>query len=250
MDPLIWIVVAGGLVAGFVQGMSGTAFGITVMAIWAWTLNPVLVGTLVVFGSLVGQVLSIGTVWRSVQFRLVWPFVAGGVIGVPLGVLALRHIDPLMFKSAIGLLLTIWCPIMLLSRALPRVTKGGKLADAAVGLVGGVMGGLGGLTGPAPVLWSALRGWERDTQRAVFQAFNLVMHSLTIALYLSSGTVPSGTWQLFVALALAVSLATRVGVRVYRRFSDVAFRQMLFGLLTCSGLILLATTLPKLLGRL
>ena len=109
------------------------------------------------------------------------------------------------------------------------------------------MGGLGGLTGPAPTLWAALRGWERDTQRAVFQAFNLSMHCLTIIAYFSSGTVPDSTLPLFLPLALAVMLSTFVGVRVYRRFSDATFRRMLFMLLTCSGLILIATTLPKLL---
>jgi len=42
------------------------------------------------------------------------------------------------------------------------------------------MGGLGGLSGPAPSLWAALRGWERDTQRAMIQGFNLAMQALTM----------------------------------------------------------------------
>ena len=247
MDQTVWIVMIGGIAAGFVQGMSGTAFGITAMAFWAWTLNPILVGPLVVFGSLIGQLLSIGTVWRSIDVRRVAPFILGGAVGVPLGVLALRHIDPVLFKFCVGLLLAIWCPMMLMSRALPRLERGGRVADAAVGLVARVMGGLGGLTGPAPTLWTALRGWERDMQRAVFQAFNLSMHCLTIAAYVSTGTVPNSALPLFAPLALAVMLSTFVGVRMYRRFSDATFRRMLFMLLTCSGLILIATTLPKLL---
>ena len=43
-----------------------------------------------------------------------------------------------------------------------RVHGGGKIADAMIGLGGGVMGGLAGLSGPFPTIWSGLRGWEKD----------------------------------------------------------------------------------------
>ena len=72
---------------------------------------------------------------------------------MPIGVALLQRIDPDAFRLAVGILLVVWCPAMLLARELPRVDRGGRLADAAAGMVGGVMGGPGGLTGPAPTLW-------------------------------------------------------------------------------------------------
>ena len=61
------------------------------------------------------------------------------------------------------------------ARDLPRITVGGRLADAAVGLAGGMMGGLGGFTGVLPTLWCTLRRYERDVQRTIIQNFNLAM---------------------------------------------------------------------------
>jgi hypothetical protein len=52
---------------------------------------------------------------------------------------------------------------------LPPVTAGGRIADAAVGLLGGVLGGATGLAGILTILWCNLRGWPRDEQRMVFQ---------------------------------------------------------------------------------
>jgi uncharacterized membrane protein YfcA len=167
------------------------------------------------------------------------------VLGVPLGVALLQRIDPVAFRLAVGLLLVVWCPAMLLARALPRVEHGGRLADAAAGLVGGVMGGLGGLTGPAPTLWVTLRGWGRDAQRGVFQAFNQAMHALTMATLLASGTFPAEAWPLCGVAAPAMLLPALLGARLYRRFSDTAFRRVVLGLLAVSGLVLLATTVPK-----
>ncbi|MEO8714770.1 MAG: sulfite exporter TauE/SafE family protein [Acetobacteraceae bacterium] len=247
LDPLIAIVAVGAAVGGFVQGLSGFAFGLTAMAIWAWSIDPLLAGPLVVFGTLVGQLLSIGSVRRGLDAGLIWPFLAGGVLGVPLGVALLRYVDPLAFRMGVGVLLLLWCPAMLLARDLPRVTRGGRLADAAVGWIGGIMCGLGGLNGPAPTLWTTLRGWDRDRQRAVFQVFSLVTQALTMATYLAAGTVPAGAARLFAVAAPAMLLPTLLGARLYRRFSDAMFRRIVLGLLTLSGAILVATTVPRLL---
>ncbi|MFC7477596.1 sulfite exporter TauE/SafE family protein [Dankookia sp. GCM10030260] len=246
MDPLIGVVALGAAAGGFVQGLSGFAFGLVALSIWAWVLDPVLAGPLTVFCSLLGQLLSIGSLRGSLDMRRALPFILGGVVGVPIGVALLQRIDPVAFRLAVGLLLVVWCPAMLLARALPRITRGGGAADAAAGLVGGVMGGIGGLTGPAPTLWVTLRGWGRDAQRGVFQAFNLAMHALTLATLLASGTFPAAAWPLCLVAAPAMLLPALLGARLYRRFSDAAFRRVVLGLLALSGLVLVAGSLPKL----
>src|SRR5947208_4357079 len=224
--PLIAAVALGAALGGFVQGLSGFAFGLVALGIWAWSVDPTVAGPLVVFGSLIGQLLSLHTVRGGFDRGRVLPFILGGLIGVPIGVALLRLIDPLGFKLAVGIILLIWCPAMLLLRDLPRVSGGGCWADAVVGSIGGVMGGLGGLTGPAPTLWCALRGWGRDAQRAVFQSFNLVMQALTLGIYAASGLLTAEAGQMFVLIAPAMIVPTLIGARLYRRFSEVAFRRL------------------------
>ncbi len=247
MDSPFLIVAAGAAVAGFVQGLSGFAFGLVAMGIWAWSLDPVLAGPLVVFGSLIGQLLASASLWRLTNPWRAWPLVAGGVLGVPFGVALLGYMNPLVFKASVGLLLMVWCPIMLFARDLPRIRWGGKWADAGVGWIGGIMGGLGGLTGPAPILWATLRGWDRHAQRAMFQVFNIAMHSLTLTMYIASGTVPRGAWPLFAVMVPAMLAPSIVGYRLYHRVSDITFRRVVLGLLTASGAVLIVTSLAKLI---
>jgi uncharacterized membrane protein YfcA len=113
--------------------------------------------------------------------------------------------------------------------------------------VGGVMGGLGGLTGPAPTLWCALRGWDRDTQRVVFQSFNLVMQAVTMVAYVATGTIGLETLWLFAIVAPAMLVPTLLGAILYRRFSDAGFQRLILLLLTASGAILVASSVPRLL---
>jgi uncharacterized membrane protein YfcA len=247
MNSLLLHVILGACAAGFVQGLSGFAFGLVAMTFWAWSVSPALAGPMVVFGSLIGQLLSVGTVRHGFDWRRTLPFVIGGVLGVPLGSALLPHMNQTVFKATIGVLLTVWCPTMLLIRDLPRV-RGGRLADAGVGLVGGIMGGLGGLSGPAPTLWCTLRGWDKDAQRAVFQSFNLTMHATTLTVYAASGLITRETIGYFGVVAPSILIPTLVGARLYARFSETLFRRMVLILLLISGIVLLVSSIPHLAG--
>ena len=248
MDSLYVVVAAGAMTAGFVQGLSGFGFGMVAMSFWAWTVDPKLAAAMAVFGALTGQLLAAFTVRRGFALGRLLPFIAGGLVGIPLGVRLLPHLDPLLFKAFIGGLLAIWCPIMLFAARLPRIAVGGRLADAAVGAVGGIMGGIGGFTGVIPTLWCTLRGFDRDVQRAVIQNFNLSMLIVTMASYVFTGLVTREMLPLFAVIVPAMLVPTLWGTRVYVGISDLAFRRVVLGLLTISGLALLASSLPGLLA--
>jgi len=242
-------VLLGAAAGGLVQGLSGFAFGLIAMAFWAWAVPPQLAGPMVVFGSLVGQLLGLRTVRGHVQWRRVAPFIIGGFLGVPLGAALLPHIDQTVFKLLVGALLTAWSAAMLLIRELPRLVAGGRLADGAAGLVGGAMGGIAGLTGPAPILWCTLRGWDRDVQRAIFQTFNIAMHTLTMTIYVGFGLITGEALRLFALIAPTLFIPTLIGARLYRHLSVFAFRRLVLLLLLLSGVMLLGGSLPELLRR-
>lgn len=246
MSPLLALAL-GAAAGGFIQGLSGFAFGLDALGIWAWSVDATSADPMVVFGSLLGQSLSFATVRRAIDVRRLLPVVAGGVCGIPAGVALLHRIDPLGFKLVVGMILVVWCPFARVAGDLPRVTRGGRLADAAAGWLGGPMGGLGGLTGPAPTLWCSLRGWDRDSQRAIFQSFNFVMQGLTIAAYVATGTIGAKMLALFAVEAPAMLVPTLFGAQIHRRFSEAGFRRLILLLLTGSGMVLVATSLSRLL---
>jgi uncharacterized protein len=202
---------------------------------------------MVVFGSLLGQLFALHTVRRTLALGLVVPFIVGGVIGVPIGAALLPYVEQSTFKTAIGVLLTLWSLGMLLARDLPRVSRGGRLADGCAGMIGGAMGGLAGLSGPAPILWCTLRGWDRETQRAVFQSFNLSMATLTIAIYFGLGLIRGDALRAFALIAPAMLIPTLLGAHLYRRIGINAFRRMVLVLLLVSGIMLLVGSVPQLL---
>ena len=247
---LVAIVALGAVVAGFVQGLSGFAFGMVAMSIWAWSVDPRLAAVLSVFGALVGQIIAAVTVRRAFERTLMWPFLAGGVLGVPLGIWLLPRFDVPLFQACLGVLLAVWCPLMLFSDRLPAIRWGGRPADAVIGGIGGVMGGIGGFAGVVPTLWCTLRQMPRDQQRAVIQNFNLAMQTVAFILHVGSGNVSWNMVPLLTLVAVAVLVPVLLGGRLYAGISEAGFRKIVLGLLTASGFALLAASLPVLLRRL
>lgn len=241
------IVALGAAVAGFVQGLSGFAFGLVAMSIWVWVIDPQLAAALAVSGALAGQVIAAFTVRRGFAIGLLAPFVLGGLAGVPLGAFLLPHLDIHWFKAVLGAVLVLWCPAMLLSKDLPRITFGGRIADAVVGLGGGVLGGLGGFTGTLPTLWCTLRGYERDVQRAVIQNFNLSMLAVTLVVYIASGLITRSMLPMIGLVLPAMLVPALIGARIYVGLSEAGFRRIVLSLLTASGVALLVSALPHLL---
>ncbi len=250
MDQVYLLTAIGAAVAGFVQGLSGFAFGLVAMSFWAWVLDPQLAACLAVFGALTGQILAALTVRRGFDLKLLMPFILGGLAGIPLGVWALPQLNIDWFKALLGGLLVLWCPCMLFAKNLPRITGGGKLGDAVAGMAGGVLSGIGGFSGTVPTLWCTLRGFQKDAQRAVIQNFNLSMLAVTMATYLATGMVTRQILPFFAIVAPAMLIPTLVGARLYIGISEARFRQIVLGLLTISGIMLLASSVPRIVSAL
>ena len=166
------------------------------------------------------------------------PLILGGWIGVPIGVFFLRNADPQNFRLAVGVLLTLYCLFALFVRDPGVVKRGGRGLDAVFGLIGGMLGGLGGMSGFLPAIWTQLRGWRRDLRRATMQAYNIAMHVMTIAIYAASGTLAHADVRQFLIVAPAMLIPSYLGARLFRRFSDRAFTRAVLVALLASGLAL------------
>lgn len=247
MDFTLLIVALGAMVAGFIQGLSGFAFGLVAMSIWIWVLDPKIAAVLTVFGALSGQIIATFSVRRGFNLKLLLPFVLGGIVGIPFGIMLLPQINPIWFKAFLGTLLVIWCPIMLFSKQLPTLNINNRFTNSLVGMVGGTMGALGGFSGVIPTLWCTLCGYNRDNQRLIIQNFNLSILVVTMVTYAGTGMVTREILLMFAIVGPAMFIPTFLGTRLYIGISDVLFRQIILSLLTLSGVALLSTSLPLLL---
>jgi uncharacterized membrane protein YfcA len=237
------VMVLGALCGGFVTGLAGFGTGLTALAFWLHVVDPVVAAALVVACSVVGQAQSLYTVRRAITWGRAWPFLAGGILGAPLGAASLQMIAPQTLKVFLGILLIGYTGVMLGLRRFPIIAWGGKAADGMIGFGGGALGGLAGLSGPLPTIWCGLRGWNADAQRAVYQPFNLIILAIVLCTYIAQGTMTGEIWRLIFMCTPATVLGTFLGIRTYGRVNDRQFRALVLWLLLVSGMVLTVSNL-------
>jgi uncharacterized membrane protein YfcA len=193
------------------------------------TIVPVLLAC-----SITTQLFSIAKLRHTMEWRRMLPFLLGGFLGIPLGAALLRDTDPRRFAVSFGAFLIVYGVFMLLRPGL-TVRHGGRFADAACGLIGGVTGGAIAFPGAAPAIWCGLRGLSKDVQRGIVQPFILVMQIATLAYFSRLGILTSSTIASYLVCAPAVLFGTWLGLRLFDRIDDAAFRRVVLIFLIVSG---------------
>jgi uncharacterized membrane protein YfcA len=221
----------------FVAGLSGFAFGLVAASLWLYMLTPVQSATLIVAFGLLIQSYSVWKLRHALDWRSLWPFVVSAALGVPVGVSLLTWSDPRSIRLAIGLFLMLYSAYALFRPTLKLTT--GRAGDAVVGFLNGVLGGLTGLAGILVTIWCGLRGWPKDVQRTIFQPVAVAIFLMS-ALWLGvKGTVTVETMRLFAMGLPCVMAGTWLGLKLFGRIGEAAFRNIVLVLLFVSGATLM-----------
>ena len=244
------IVLVGAFAGGLVSGLTGFGTGITALPIWLCALAPALASPLVVICSLIGQAQTLPTIWHAIDFRRCLPFIAGGLAGVPFGAYLLPFVSIPIFRLVVGTLLVVYCGFTLAGRFTFRVRSGGRAADASIGLVGGVFGGLAGLSGPPITIWAGLRGWAKDERRAVFQAFNTSILTFALVAQAVAGLMTIELAELVLVALPGTVIGSWIGRRAYDKLNAAKFEKAVLVVLFLSGFALLLGGLQALHGQL
>ena len=231
-------IAVGAFLAAFASGLAGFAFALVASGVLLNVLPPIEAVPVILAGSILSQFATLPALRHAIRWRRLWPFLVGGALGVPFGVELLRIADPGAFRFGVGVFLVAYSGYMLLRPQPAPLDFGGRAADGAIGLVGGLMGGLAGLSGAIPTIWCGLRGWPKDEQRGVYQPYIVAMQFLALAWLGGTGGVTREAAGLFLPTLPALALGLWLGTRAYARVDDAQFRRIVLWLLMFSGVAL------------
>src|SRR5262249_8871545 len=165
--------------AALVTGVAGFAFGLVAAGVWLHILTPIQTATLIIASGLVVQGISVWKLRHALRWSRLWPFLLGAAFGVPLGVAILGWARPDYVRVTVGVVLVLYSTYSLARPAMKPVKRGSATADAGVGFLNGILGGLTGLAGIFTTIWCGLCGWPKDEERAIFHAVGGTIFALS-----------------------------------------------------------------------
>ena len=237
---------AGAALGGAIFGVAGFAYGVVVSVFIHHGFAAADVVFIVVGGALALNVGLLPRFWREIRLRDALPYLAGATFGLPIGLWLLGQLDARAIRAFVAVLIICYGLFALRqhSRAPLRFTAAhGRAVDGAVGLVGGVIGGVSGLGPLVPGVWFGLRGLTKMEQRSLAQPVGLYMQGFMVFWLLAGGSVGRTAIE-GLAIATPVMLgAAYLGLRVFDRLSTAVFQRSVVVLAIVGAGVLLARQL-------
>lgn len=237
VETIIYLIL-GGMAGGFINGFAGTGTALFSLGFFLSALDPLSAVAIVALMSTLTGLQGIYIVRHALfsnKARL-FRFIIPGLIGVPIGTSMLSYVDADLLRLIVAGFLIFYGGYFGFRKALPRFERRTPKADATVGLIGGILGGLASLSGALPTIWLSMRPWSKGETRAVLQPYNVVILCSTVLVLASKGAFTASTWVAFAVAFSSALVASQLGIHVFRKVNDNQFRRTLIVLCLALGL--------------
>ncbi len=140
--------------------------------------------------------------------RRFWPVLAGFVGGAAVGAYLISGLNPTLMLGIVGATILLFCLSSLLGKTGNIPSEKMKEFGVLTGLVGGVLGALTSISGPAFIMYLVALGLKKDDFVASLGLLFIFSSLCLIAAFSVVGLID----QTFIPLALACTAATAVGM--------------------------------------
>ena len=246
MSETLLIAMLIALMGGIVSGLAGFGFGLVTVPLLLMLYPPATVTT--VGSSLVlasGWIVLLST-WRTVQVRTLGALIPGATIGVFIGTVLLRALEPAVLKLIAGVVVVLFAVSVLRGWRIDAVHH--PLAAPLAGLASGTLSTSTGMSGPPVVLLFTTRQYDMQQFRGSITAYFYYVNFIGLSVLILRGIV--GWEQLEIALRLlpAAIIGGFIGRRVLRYVSQAQFRRITLLMLLVTGTTGIVTALQALIG--
>ena len=226
------------MISALFSSIAGFAFSaIAGATIYHLVPSPVEAVTIMMYSSIAIQLYSVISMWRSIEWCRLMPFILGGFLAIaPFSWLILR-LSAGSYLVVIGIFLVMYGVYMLFRKPLTIQVgaRTGLALDIFVGALGGVTGPLAAFPGGAITIWCGMRDWDKVRQRAIFQPYILIMQVAALVLITSmKGGSHLDTQK--VLYAIPALLGCYFGLLLFQRLSNQHFNRIVNALLIVSGM--------------
>ena len=239
LSPLATAWCALALAGGYaVRGAAGFGSGVVATPLLTFVVPLSVVAPVITVIGLVVSTRQAVKDWSLIDWRRIAVFIPGSIVGVGIGVLTFKSLDPGALARWLGAYILLYAFYSLVGEKLiGRALSLPRWAVHPVAVAGAVVATVfGGLAGPIYVTYFDAQKLSKGVFRVTVSTTLLVLGLLRSVAYLASGVFRSQDFMLIAGALLPVAVGTLVGDRLHARMDPAAFRRGVGVLLVASGL--------------
>jgi uncharacterized protein len=255
VTPLGWVgLAATTAVAAALQAAGGFGFAVLAAPLFLMFVDPGEAVQLVIILTAALSIVVLPGLRRSVDRWRLLRLAIGCLAGLPIGIAAFAHTDPIAVRATIGVTILVFAALLVRSRRRAAYEPAGTFGtspgrDLAAGAVSGAATALVGMSGPPVLIYLLLAGVPPRPLRATLLAFFALSYMASLTAHAVTIGVPARTWLAAAVLAPFAFLGGLAGRPLGDRLGAEAFNTLAIGLLTATGVYTLAAATMLAAGR-
>ena len=226
------------IIASFIQRVSGFGFGIFVMMFFPFFL-PSYGESVMLSGLLAGSTALMIALrnWQYIRWNLMGSVVLFNVVASYLATEYMSSLGNDTMKQCLGVVLILIALYFLFGEGkLGRIFKS-KLAQATIGSISGVMGGMFAMPGPPLVLYTISTIDDKREYVTTLQAFSVVMNLCYTLFRFKAGFYSEDTWLWWLVGLVGAIIGSSVGARCFERISSLTLKYIVYAMMIISGVV-------------
>ena len=226
------------IIASFIQRVSGFGFGIFVMMFFPFFL-PSYGESVMLSGLLAGSTALMIAVrnWQYIRWDLMGRVVIFNVVASFLATEYMSSLGNEIMKQCLGIVLILIALYFFFGEGkIGRMFKS-KLAQATIGSISGVMGGMFAMPGPPLVLYTISTIEDKREYVTTLQAFSIVMNLCYTLFRFKAGFYSEDTWLWWLVGLSGALIGSSVGTRCFERISSRTLKYIVYVMMIVSGVV-------------
>jgi uncharacterized membrane protein YfcA len=238
------LLVAAAFIASLARGFSGFGGALIFVPLASAAVGPQAAAPILLVIDGIAQLALLKNAWRQANRREVAIMAAGALIGIPLGVAILAHVDATTLRWAIAVLIVAM--LALLISGWRYHGRPSTSTTVGVGFSAGILSGAVQAAGPPVVAY-----WLGGSNSALTVRANIILFFFCTSVvasvsYLVTGLLGPDVLLLSALTVPGYALGMFLGTRMFGLASDAMFRRVCFILIAAAAIVSLPVLDPVL----
>ncbi|MDX1438202.1 MAG: sulfite exporter TauE/SafE family protein [Anaerolineales bacterium] len=219
--------------AVFTQSLTGFGVALVSMPLLVSVLDLQTAAPLVALIGLATEIILVLRYRLDVNRRRVIRLLLPSLIGVPIGVFALREVGEAVLIPLLGVLILVYALYALWNPQLP--SPSGKGWAYGAGFIGGLFGGAYNTSGPPVIVYADSQKWPRAEFKGNLQGYFLFTTLFIVGGHLLAQNYNQAILREFLISLPGLLLGVAAGLWLDGRINAVVFRRLVLILLVILG---------------
>jgi len=222
----IYFIIFTVLIASIIRGFNGFGFSATCMSGFSFILPAIEIVPIILALEVAISVFMIPYIWKKIDWRFVFKILLGIIIGSPIGLYLLKHLNPQTIHLSVCFLIIFFSILLMKGYFNKKIDN--NYGKFFTGLVSGTLNGLTTLGGMPVALFLLITSIQPAVIRGSLAALFFVTDIYAFVLSFFSGIVDMTTIYRVIPLIIILPLGVFIGDKFFVKSKEETYRKIVF----------------------